>query len=196
MTDHGIIAPDWQIQAAADGNLGAIILPFPDVQETTNTWFLKWGGIDRFWGKGEMPGQSVYDAIDYQVCDRLFFQEEWCKGDWGAAFDDDIYFTKSTTPEAENIGWQPAYTMPKEAAQHWYEVTGFRVMQMGEIDRGLCCDAGLIDKQLNLSCGIDSISKQWASIFLRWNEALPNHFWDSDRWVVALNAKVLENNNA
>jgi hypothetical protein len=183
MADHGVIAADWQIRAAAEGRLKAIVLPFPDVQETTNTWFLKWGGIDRFWEKGEMPGQSVYDAIDYQVCDRLFFQEEWCKGDWGAAFDDDIYFTKSGTPEAENIGWQPANTMPPEAAQYWFEVTGVRVIQMDKIDRGVCYDAGLIDKQ-------------WASIFLRWSKAFPSNFWDSARWAIVLDVKVLENNNA
>jgi hypothetical protein len=178
MTDHGIIAPDWQIQAAADGSLGAIILPFPDVQETTNTWFLKWGGIDRFWGKGEMPGQSVYDAIDYQVCDRLFFQEEWCKGGWGAAFDDDIYFTKSTTPEAENIGWQPAHVMPKEAAQHWFEVTGVEVMQMKDMDFS---------------------DKDWAGAVFATNSQDVNDsqlLWDCNRWVVVLDVKALENNNA
>jgi hypothetical protein len=206
MTDHGIIAPDWQIKAAADENLGAILfplLPEPVLVDTADCQVsrgMEWRWITpkahATWGENEPISDLVLKYCGWAVSDRLFFQEEWCKGDWGAAFDDDIYFTKSGTPEAENIGWQPANTMPPEAAQYWFEVTGVRVIQMDKIDRGVCYDAGLIDKQLDLSCGIDSIGKQWASIFLRWSKAFPSNFWDSDRWAIVLDVKVLENNNA
>jgi hypothetical protein len=191
MAEHGIVAADWQWKAAADGNLGVIILPFPDVQETTNTWFLKWGSIDRFWEKSEMPGQSVYDAIDYQVCDRLFFQEEWCKGDWGVAFDDDIYFTKSTTPEAENIGWQLAETMPKEAAQHWYEVAGVQVVQMKDLRSEIIIDAGIAPESI-----FDGRDGAWLEFWLlankNWNAAHPEYLCCGDLWVVVLDVKTLE----
>jgi hypothetical protein len=188
MTDHGIIAPDWQIQAAADENLGAILfplLPEPVLVDTADCQVsrgMEWRWITpkahAIWGENEPISDLVLKYCGWAVGDRLFFQEEWCKGDWGAAFDDDIYFTKSTTPEAENIGWQPAYTMPKEAAQHWYEVTGFRVMQMKDMDFS---------------------GKDWAGAVFATNSQDVNDsqlLFDRDLWVVVLDVKALEKNNA
>jgi hypothetical protein len=175
MTNHKIIAQPWQLKAAAEGVLGAIILPLPEgcISGSPETW----------------PIKSLKCGFNESY--RLYLAEKWCKGDWGAAFDDDIYFVESTTPEAEHIGWQPAETMPEEAAQYWFDVGDVRVVQMSDIDRPLCDRAALTDIPSDLPCGV----KEWASIFERWNAAHPDYSWDADLWVIVIDVKELKNEN-
>jgi hypothetical protein len=200
MTDHGIIAPDWQWKAVADENLGAILfplLPEPVLVDTADCQVsrgMEWRWITpkahATWGENEPISDLVLKYCGWAVGHRLFFQEEWCKGDWGAAFDDDIYFTKSTTPEAENIGWQPANAMPPEAAQHWFEVTGVKVLQ--PIDLG--------DKDLRLSglfvYGAEEGAMVADVVAKRWGSSHPEHILNWQGWAVVLDVKILENNNA
>jgi hypothetical protein len=176
MTNHKIIAQSWQLKAAAEGTLRAIILPLPKgcVSGSPETWSIK----------------SL--KCEFNESYRLYLAEKWCKGDWGAAFDDDIYFVESTTPEAEHMGWQPAETMPEEAARYWFEVGDVRVVQMSDIDRPLCDRAALTGIPSDLPCGVE----EWASILMRWNAAHPDYLWDADRWVIVLDLKELGNANA
>jgi hypothetical protein len=179
MTDHGIVAADWQWKAAQQGLLSTMIVPLdPEPRKKGNTWVWPCEPIDLFWFDSEGVGERLLKKLPWQIGDRIFFQEEWCKGDWGVAFDDDIYFTKSTTPEAENIGWQPAHTMPVEAAEYWFEVTGVEVMQMKDMDFS---------------------DKDWAGAVFTTNSQDVNDsqlLWDRDRWVIVLGGKTLEDNNA
>jgi hypothetical protein len=200
MTDHGIIAPDWQIKAAADENLGAILfplLPAPVLVDTADCQVsrgMEWRWITpkahATWGENEPISDLVLKYCGWAVGDHLFLQEDWCKGDWGAAFDDDIYFTKSTTPEAENIGWQPAETMPPEAAQYWYEVLGVRVVRMDDLSLKEMRNSHLFEPLADDLFDFLKIVKR------KWTEAFPSHFWDSDLWAIVLDVKALENNNA
>jgi hypothetical protein len=203
MTNHRITSQPWQLKAAAEGTLGAIILslvPQPElmpksVRTYDDYWTWKSSPVNLIalmWGKDELPGAFLIDRLPYQKGDRIYLAEKWCKGDWGAAFDDDIYFIESTTPEAEHIGWQPAETMPPESAQYWLEVGDVRVVQMIDIDRHLCDRAALTDIPSDLPCGVE----EWASILMRWNAAHPDYLWDADRWVIVLDVKELKNENA
>jgi hypothetical protein len=147
MNTYRITSQPWQLKAAAEGTLGAIVLPFPEgcVSGSPEDW----------------PIKSMKCGFNESY--RIYLTEKWCKGDWGAAFDDDIYFVESTTPEAEHMGWQPAETMPEEAAQYWFDVGGVRVVQMIDIDRRLCDRAALTDIPSDLPCGVE----EWASILMR-----------------------------
>jgi hypothetical protein len=202
MTDHGIIAPDWQIKAAADENLGAILfplLPAPVLVDTADCQVsrgMEWRWITpkahATWGENEPISDLVLKYCGWALGDRLFFQEEWCKGDWGVALDDDIYFTKSGTPEAENIGWQPANTMPPEAAQYWYEVTGVRIEVAGRIPMNTWRSTGIyLPNEDTFEYGQAAVG--------RWDKAHPGHLWGVAHWLIVLevlDGKTLENNNA
>jgi hypothetical protein len=122
MNTYRITSQPWQLKAAAEGVLGAIILPLPEgcVSGSPDDW----------------PIKSMKCGFNESY--RIYLAEKWCKGDWGASFDDNIYFVESTTPEAEHMGWQPAETMPEEAVRHWFEVGDVRAVQMSDIDRHLC----------------------------------------------------------
>jgi hypothetical protein len=197
MTNYRITSQPWQLKAAAEGTLGTIILPLvPEIENSPDGW--------RYWSFGSYeatlafapddipfsyPGS--YAQLQYQKGDRIYLAEKWCKGNLGAAFDDDIYFVESTTPEAEHIGWQPAETMPEEAARYWFEVGDVRVVQMSDIDRHLCDRAALTDISSDLPCGVE----EWASILMRWNAAHPDYPWDADRWVIVLDLNIIGETN-
>jgi hypothetical protein len=179
MTNHKIIAQPWQLKAAAEGTLRAIILPFPEgcVSGSPENW----------------PVKSLKCGFNESYC--IYLAEEWVKSPWGndnGKITGYIYFTKSRVPEAKHMGWQPAETMPEEAAQYWFEVGDVRVVQMSDIDRPLCDRAALTDIPLDLPCGVE----EWASILMRWNAAHPDYPWDADRWVIVLDLKELKNENA
>lgn len=196
MANHGIVAAEFQWKAAQQGLLSTVIVPLdPQPRKEGNTWVWPCEPIDLFWFDSESVGERLLKKLHWQIGDRIFLQEEWCKGDWGAAFDDDIYFTKSTTPEAENIGWQPAETMPAEAAQYWFEATGVRVVQMKNISASTVANSG-IKKLSELNGKEGAFEKFWKTTKQCWNAAHPNYPWESDRHVVLLNVKPLENENA
>jgi hypothetical protein len=180
MQTHRIIATDWQLKAAAAGQLRAIVLPLvPEPVKEGNTWVWTSSPVDLFWFDSEGVGDRLIKRLPYQKGDRLYLAEEWCKGDWGTAFDDDIYFPKSTVPEAEHIGWQPAETMPEEAAEHWFEVTGLRVVQMKEVTFNDFALTGI-----HRAC--PGINYPKAETVSAWNTAHPGYPWDGDRHVIVL----------
>jgi len=187
---HPHIATAYERQAAAKGRLRAIILPLlPEIEDRAHGW--------KYWSSGlfettlafapdEVPFSYAgnYAQLKLQKDDRIYLAEKWCKGDWGAAFDDDIYFLESTTPEAENIGWQPPETMPPEAAEHWYAIAGVRVCQCKDLDFALMAGTGI-----HSACsGIDYPERETAMV---WDEAYPQHPWQGDRWVVALTVEAI-----
>jgi hypothetical protein len=113
--NHRIIAQPWQIKAAERGELETIILP-----------------VTGYWSAGDPVSCPPIDklSVGFKEGDPVFLAEEWCKKDWGALFDDDIYFTKSTTPESELIDWQPAETMPQTASVHRFEIRVVEIVQL------------------------------------------------------------------
>jgi hypothetical protein len=188
ITIHGIPATPWQLRALEQGQLKAIVLPLlPEPMKVgRHLWVLHCRPADLFWGDSEVPSKKLLKKLKHQIGDRIYPQERWCKGDWGAAFDDDIYFTERTTPEAENIGWQPAETMPKGAAQHWLEITSIRVIQSIDLTLEDYVNTGLNDAN-SAENSSDSIWDCATLAAKRWDAAYPQQAWDGgDRWVVLL----------
>jgi hypothetical protein len=187
ITTHGIPATPWQLRSLEQGQLKAIALPlFPEPKKEQNTWVWENEPIDLFWFQSESVGERLIKALPYKVGDRLYLQEKWCKGDWGAAFDDDIYFTESTTPEAENIGWQPAETMPQKAVRHWLEITSVRVIQSIDLTLEDYVNTGLNDAN-SAENSSDSIWDCATLAAKRWDAAYPQQAWDGgDRWSLLL----------
>jgi hypothetical protein len=164
MNTYRITSQPWQLKAAAEGAIGAIVLPL------TGGWV---SGAPESW-----PTKSLKCGFNESYC--IYLAEEWAECDYN-------YFVKSTTPEAEILGWQPAETMPEEAARYWFELGDVRVVQMSDIDRPLCDRAALTDIPPCLPCGVE----EWASIFERWNAAHPDYLWDADRWVIVLDLNLV-----
>jgi hypothetical protein len=211
MTNHRITSQPWQLKAAAEGTLGTIILPFGQYCEDQRSivedcrsgkacrdgdgnWIFWCPGnnaeLEYLTLKNYPMGSGKGFRIPFKEGDRIYLAEEWVKAPWGndnGKITGYIYFTKSRVPEAEHIGWQPAETMPEEAAQHWFELGDVRVVQMSAIDRHLCDRAALTDIPSDLPCGVE----EWASILMRWNAAHPDYFWDSDRWVIVLDLNII-----
>jgi hypothetical protein len=173
-TIHPHIATPYELAAATEGRLKSIVLPLT-------------GG----WVSGDPSGWPTKGLeCGFAVGDRIYLAEEWCKGDWGDAFDDDIYFTKSTTPEAEHIGWQPASTMPPKAAQYWYEVTGARVKQARDFTHSEIIGAGATKS--DIFDGTDGAwEKFWGIAKQNWNAAYPQQPWHGDLWVVVLGVEAV-----
>jgi hypothetical protein len=174
MNTHGIPAAPWQLQAAAEERLKAIVLPL------TGGWV---SGDPSTWPPIEALGSG------YEVGNRLYLQEEWGVGFEDNALEDYDYkfhlLSKQTHPRAEKIWcWQPAETMPPEAAQHWFEVTGVRVAwlaQLGEIDvEGIMGQPPHSTESSNYGL--------WRE---RWNAAHPEYPWADDRYVALLNVKAI-----
>lgn len=154
--NHRIIATPAQIAAAQATKLRMLMLAYP------KELLMREGRWDYHeWIRDEPT------TCPYEKSDRIFLAEEWCKENWGAAFDDCIYFAKSTTPEAEHIGWQPASTMPPEAAQYWFSIEHVQVTQMLNIDPEIALRSGVT----SISCNTE---------FERWEAAHPDCFWVSE----------------
>lgn len=104
MKNHGIVATDWQLKAAQEGQLEAIMLPVepqPTYSEFIGAWLYK----DSFlWDP--ITGQLNREILPYKIGDTIYFQE----------------------------GWYPVeHTMPIEAAQHKFLVTDVCIQQMKDL---------------------------------------------------------------
>jgi hypothetical protein len=153
MKTHRIIATPWQIESARRGALETVIL--------------------------------TYSKPIIHLGDRLYFAEQWCKTPWGndeGKITCDIYFTESATPEAELFGWQPAETMPPEAAAHWFEVVGVTAKRLGQVSFRSFAESGL-----HLICpevNYPSFEHQAA-----WNRSYPDTPWGDNLWVQVLEVR-------
>jgi hypothetical protein len=86
---HGIPATPWQRRSLEQGQLKAIALPLlPEPMKVgRHLWVLRCRPADLFWGDSEAPSKKLLKKLKHQKGDRIYLQERWCKGDWGAAFD-------------------------------------------------------------------------------------------------------------
>jgi hypothetical protein len=186
MTNHAIIAADWQLQAADKGRLKAIILPLlPEPKEEAKTWFWPCEPVNLFWFKSEGVGERLLKRLAYQQGDRIYLAEKWVSFEL-SKFGESKYWGKSKDYAEGNVdedypsmdGFLPAQTMPPEAAQYWFEVTGVLVVQMNRFTASnlQTTNMGSIDPHPGNFTATEN-----------WNAAYPDHPWDSDRWVVVLN---------
>jgi hypothetical protein len=202
MNTHGIPAAVWQLQAAKEGQLKAIVLPLEKYVEKPlrdldllgqgkaakdgdGDWILWFLGEDRqevldkitldFYPKGLKEGI----IIPFKDGDRIFLQEEW---DYFLdKLEGELCYPLKRTSPMYPCGWQPAEAMPPEAAQYWYEVKKVRVMQAK--------DVAILST--SFSSGHSSpilILEEWTKY---WNAAYPEQVWNDDRWVVVLDVEAI-----
>jgi hypothetical protein len=191
MNTHGIIGQPWQFVAAKD--LKAIILPL------TGGWV---SGDPRGWPPTEALGSR------FEVGDRIYLQEEWAHGfinGMGAVnlparcFDqDEILDTQGLESWKEDdpccaalAGIQPANTMTPELAQHWYEVTGVRIVQMhlSQLSRQDLIKSGIYT--IDPDRAFDTVDAIMRRMVGRWNAAHPGHPWHGDHYVVVLDVEAI-----
>jgi hypothetical protein len=209
MNTHGIPAQPRQL---ADGKeLKAIILPLEKyaknplmyldlcgsgkaAKDGDGNWRLWFPGkdeqleLDRFTLKAYPKGCNDGIVIPFKEGDRIYLQEEWHENDEGFVTLSEWAKTADRDDASE---WQPAETMPQEAARQWYEVMGVRVEQMNEIDSQTAHNARLSDIALAPDTNIEADGEVWANIFMRWDDAYSDHFWQDDRWVVVLSVEAI-----
>jgi hypothetical protein len=172
---HGIPAAHWQLQTAVEGRLKAIVLPLseePVWDKDIECWVLYIPELGRIAWNYKFPDHV--ENFPWQVGDRIFLQEKWCECDYD-------YYVESITPEAELLGWQPAETMPSEAAQYWYTVTEVRVVKTKDMTILLT----------GFPSGQSSPKKIIAEWTEDWNAAHPEQTWDGDRWVIVLDVEEI-----
>lgn len=191
MTSHRIIAQPWQLKSAAEGTLGAIVLPL--VPEP------KWNEVLQYWSwvvpsKPEWTiewriniNPYIFNILPYQLGDRIYLAEEWFEHDDGFAIrslwksDKNTYFDDSE--------WQSAQNMPPEAAQYWYEIQGVRVKQMSYFNHDEVIGAGITSG--DIFDGSDGAWERFWDLAKRnWNAAHPDYLWDLDRWVIVLDLNI------
>ena len=211
MTTHRIIAADWQLQAAQQGRLGAVIVPLvpePVFNKKRPQDFANWYTFisqtrpsQIMWYEGFSATDTLKFHLRWKEGDRLYLAEEWVEI-YVNSFPDYIDWAKETpvsksvfleSGESENDddlegGWQPAATMPPEAAQYWYEVLGGRVVQMRDLVHSEIIGDGATKEEI--FDGSDGAWERfWGIAKQNWNAAHPDHLWDADRWVVVLSLK-------
>jgi hypothetical protein len=174
MTNHKITSQPWQLKAAAEGTLGAIILPLPEgcVSGSPEDW----------------PIKSMKCGFNESY--RIYLAEEWCNFPGRLSTGEPPYYElRSNYPPlvmpSEKEEWQPAETMPEEAAQYWFEVGDVRVVQMSDIDLKEIREAGLFNPL------VDDLFSLSSTVETRWNAAHPDYPWDADRWVIVLDLNII-----
>jgi hypothetical protein len=200
--NHRIIATPKQIAAAQATRLKCFVLPLDLYLDTKDlalcgegkacrdgdgNWIIHFPGddpgLEEFTLKAYPKGSNRGIKIPFKESDRIFLAEEWGKGDWGASFEDDIYFLKSITPEAENIGWQSAETMPDKAAHLWFLVESVRVVRIGDVNVKMAIESGLTTLR---HIGINGDMADLSIAKIRWDKQYPDYPWKSDRWAIVL----------
>jgi hypothetical protein len=194
MTDHGVIAADWQLKAADESRMKAIILPLlpaPVLVDTADCQVsrgMEWRWITpkahATWGKNEPISDLVLKYCGWAVGDRIFLQEEWCDYSGGL-------LSRSTHPCQEyEDKWEPAETMPQKAAQYWFEVTGVKVLQP--------IDLGVRDLRLSglFVYGAEEGAMVADVVAKRWGESHPEDILDWQGWAVVLDITLEDIDNS
>jgi hypothetical protein len=162
---HGISAAPWQLKVVAK-ELKAIILPL------TGGWV---SGDPSTWPSIETLESEV------KVGDRIFLQEEWAY--FLDKVDREVYYPLKRTSLMYSYGWEPAHTMPQDAAQRWYTVTGVRVCKACQLTSSEVWGAGLNITELE--------AQLYITLRLKWSAAHPGYPWDNNRPVVVLDVEAI-----
>jgi hypothetical protein len=193
MNNHRIIATEWQLQAAQKKRLGAVIVPLkpqPILSDTADCFIsrgVEWrwttSKVHATWAQNDTVPDLVLKYCGYAEGDRLYLAEEWwdnrITGEPDEVFE---YFLKSVDKHLTHC-WETAATMPPEAAQYWYEVTGVQVKPMDDLSLHEIRMSSLFEP-LTDDMGRVTQTTQW-----RWTAAYPDQPWDDSRWVILLQVK-------
>jgi hypothetical protein len=187
-TTHGIPAASWQLQAAAEQKLKAIVLPLEgEPFFVADECFYYWRNKDfTSCTTINMDGSLGAGNFPYQKGDRVYLQEKWAKEDL-------LYVSSSEDPNDDYHWFGEAEDMPPEAAQYWFEVKGVEVMLMDKIDFPLAYNAGLTDSVFESFPPQPIPGVTFEQSCENWNTAYPEQLWRSDRWVIVLAVEAIAN---
>jgi hypothetical protein len=191
MTNYRITSQPWQLKAAAEGTLGAIILPLmpqPKWNEALQYWawdVLCKPGWTLEWRISVNP--EILKFITYQTGDRLYLAEEWCNFPGRLSTGESPYYElRSNYPPlvmpSEKEEWQPAETMPPEAAQYWLKITEVKVTQSKYLDYFTIGKTGFY-------CSYSESTYPSEEFKNAWDKAHPEHLWSGNLGVIVLVVK-------
>lgn len=153
---HQYIAAPYELEAAQEKRLSVVIMPLQKYFNFPVTK-VRHNGI----GTGVYSDNFVMGFLEnmFSEGDRLYLAEEWdtAIGPMGESF---VSLTKQQHPQWTDQ-WQPAHTMPPEAAQHWFAITDVRVCQWKDTTPDDFIAAGLYPRDFrDLDCfqTVDAIS--------------------------------------
>ncbi|MGL5061030.1 MAG: hypothetical protein ACRC62_13740 [Microcoleus sp.] len=186
---HPHFAQPWQHIAAFKEQLEALILPLlpepelvgPIPGEQYYRWVPKENVIATWW---ESWYADLYNLLTYKKGDRIYFQSEWYEDENGYV----CWLNPVDIPahRAGLIPWNPAETMPPEAALYWFKITDLNVIQIKDLEQDdavMCGCSGL------LANGATSDLASLIELEGKWNKAYPEYQWNGDRWVILLTIK-------
>jgi hypothetical protein len=218
MTNHKIIAQPWQINAAAKGALGAIILPFGQYCEDQRSIIedCRSGKACRdgdgnwiFWCPGNNAeleyltlknypmGSGKGFRIPFKEGDRIYLAEKWVQVyqnsypdyiDWAREVyvSKDLYLASGGSEDDDDLEecWQPAKTMPPEAAQYWFEVTEVKVTQAKYLNYFAIGKTGFYTSYPDATYPSEEFKNTW-------DKAYPEHSWSGNLWVIVLEVRAV-----
>jgi hypothetical protein len=186
MTDHGIVAADWQLDAA--DRLTAIVLPLVLQIETHPDGSFYWPNTPATaWMFKTIEQIIKCNEFPYQIGDRVYLKEQWNQPNSTSLAIAKSQACPGSVAE-KTWHWNPAETMPPEVARYWVEVTAVKVVQMRDVLENIADCSGLSDAAL--FTGEEGAWKNfWKAAKKNWNAAHPKHPWQRDRWVVVLEVK-------
>lgn len=171
MTNHRITSQPWQLKAAAEGTLGAIILPLPEgsVSGSPEDW----------------PIKSMKCGFNESY--RVYLAEEWCNFPGRLSTGEPPYYElRSNYPPlvmpSEKEEWQPAETMPEEAAQYWFEITEVKATQAKYLDYFTIGKTGFYNSYPDATYPSEEFKNAW-------DKANPKHLWSGALWVIVIEVR-------
>jgi hypothetical protein len=189
---HGIVAADWQIKAAAEGMLKAIVLPLlPEPIKEGLLWFWRcelkskhpWlsQAIELSWRDLEeayQVGAELLKELPWQIGDRVYLQEAWAISEGG--------ITLYQADEDDGLGYCPVGDMDLENARFCFNVTGVMVLQIKDLTTSNLLPTGM--------GGLTEHPENFNAME-NWNTAHPNYLWRPDRYVIVLDIDPIEINS-
>jgi hypothetical protein len=134
METHRIIAQPWQLKAAAEGELKAIILPLVPQPKADGSLFFRnkktdFGRLIPATNPASQMQLSEYCefvSLPYDEGDYVYLAEEWAK-------EDQLYISRSEDPNDDELWFGDAEEMPPEAAQYWFDIEEVQIVQRIEL---------------------------------------------------------------
>jgi hypothetical protein len=186
MNTYRITSQPWQLKAAAEGTLRAIILPLKPVFDFGNRPYFK-----------NKSDAKVFGPNPFYKCDRIYLAEKWVQVyqnsypdyiDWAREVyvSKDLYLASGGSEDDDDLeeGWHHAEEMPPEVAQYWFEVTGVNVTQAKYLDYFTIGKTGFY-------CSYPDATYPSEEFKNAWDKAHPEHLWSGNLGVIVLGVRAI-----
>ncbi|MGL5060300.1 MAG: hypothetical protein ACRC62_09975 [Microcoleus sp.] len=160
---HAHIATSWQLKAASEGRLGAIVLPLvPEPTKDANTWVWESDPVDLFWFEHEGVGDRLLSKLQYQLGDR-------------------IHLHAASLLRVLNDAGQELPPVPATISEYRLEVTNIEVVQLKNLTFQFLIESGTAPRPC----------VSYGEIRKEWDETYPTQRWYGDRWVIFMHLSKL-----